>query len=95
MKIHLLGDFTITFTNSFISFKSSDYYLKIPNNLAITFRISWDFNHNNDILYYFIYVSVDSEQFNLVVNTNKQTIQSHYNELISLLESYSEPSILD
>lgn len=95
MKIHLLGDFTITFTHSFISFKSSDYYLKVPNNHAITLRVSWDFNHNSNIRYYFIYVSAGSEQFNLVTNTNEQTIQSHYNELISLLESYSEPSILD
>lgn len=96
MKTLVLGDYTITFTPSYTSFRSNDVYLKVPTTSII--KVFTDFNWNSftDKNDYYISIRVGSEELMLnYLRDNKQTIQSQYNELISLLESYSEPSILD
>ena len=95
MKTLVLGDYTITFTPSYTSFKSNDNYFKLPNNCAFNLGIETTFNHDYTRRYYYLNLKAFSEIFTLSHTSELPTIQSKYNELISLLESYSEPSILD
>lgn len=96
MKILVLGSYTITFTPSYISFKSYDTYLKVPATCTIKVFTESSWNRYNNSFDYYISIKAGSEELMLrCLKNNKQTIESQYNELISLLESYSEPSILD
>lgn len=96
MKTLVLGNYTITFTPSYTSFKSYDIYLKVPTTCTIKVFTDSRWNSYNDQTDYYISIKAGSEELMLqYLRGNKQAIQSQYNELISLLESYSEPSILD
>lgn len=95
MKTLVLGDYTITFTPSYISFKSYDTYLKVPATCTIKVFTDSSWNSYNNSFDNYISIKAGSEELMLhCLKNNKQAIQSQYNELISLLESYSEPSIL-
>ena len=96
MKTLVLGDYTITFTPSYTSFRSNDKYFKVPNTSTIQIFIECDWAYNYKSRIYYLKANINSEPLTLsYVNNDRQTIESQYNELISLLESYSEPSILD
>lgn len=96
MKTLVLGDYTITFTSSYTSFKSNDKYFKVPNTSTIQIFIEYGWTHNYKSHIYYLKANINSEPLTLsCANNDRQTIQSQYNQLISLLESYSEPSILD
>ena len=95
MKTLVLSNYTITFTPSYTSFRSNDKYFKVPNTCIIQIFIecSWSYNYSR---IYNLKANINSESLTLsYADGDNQTIQSQYNELISLLESYSEPSILD
>lgn len=95
MKTLVLGNYTITFTSSYTSFRSNDKYFKLPNNYAFKLHIKSDFNHDYTRKYYYLNFEAFGEIFTLSYASELSAIQPQYNELISLLESYSEPSILD
>lgn len=95
MKTLVLGDYTITFTPSYTSFRSNDKYFKLPNTCAFKIHIEANFNHDYTRRYYYLNFEAFGEIFTLSHTSELPTVQSQYNELISLLESYSEPSILD
>lgn len=96
MKTLVLGNYTITSTPNHTSFKSSSNYFRVPNASIIQVSIedNWDYHYTSRI--YSLKININSKPLTLsYTNNDIQTIKSQYNELISLLESYSEPSILD
>ena len=95
MKTLVLGSYTITFTPSYTSFRSNDNYFKVLNTSTIQIFIECNWAYDYKSRTYCLKANINSELLTLSHTSELPTVQSQYNELISLLESYSEPSILD